>query len=229
MREKACHVTEEEIEAFVLGDVEPEDAQALSLHLIDCESCRTTAVDYAGVRRALSALSPEEAIRWDAFDTPLGVLRIARTGQGVCRISWTDADTEAFLAALGERFPGRPLLRDPAALAEARQELLEYFAGERARFDLPLDLGPATDFEKRVLESVGRVPFGGVVPYAELARRIGRPTAARAVGNAVGRNPVPIVIPCHRVIRSDGTPGGYSGGGPEFKRRLLALENGAAA
>ncbi len=229
MSPRDCPVTEERIEAFVLGEVNAEEAQSLSLHLVECESCRATAVDYAGLRRALSELRPEDAVRWHAFATPFGELRVAATAVGVCRVSWTHADTEEFMGELGERFPGRPLVSDPEALAEAERQLHEYFAGERAHFDLPLDLGPATDFERRVLESVSRVPFGGVVPYAELARRVGRPRAARAVGNAVGRNPVPIVIPCHRVVRSDGSTGGYSGGGPEFKRRLLALEGGAAA
>jgi len=105
----------------------------------------------------------------------------------------------------------------------AAAELREYLAGERAFFDVPWDLRAVPHFSRRVLEVTARIPFGDVRTYAEVARAIGAPRASRAVGNALGSNPVPLIIPCHRVIRGDGTPGGY-GLGPALKPRLLALE-----
>jgi len=105
----------------------------------------------------------------------------------------------------------------------AAVELREYLAGERAFFDVPWDLRGLPAFSRRVLEAAARIPFGDVRTYAEIARVIGAPRASRAVGNALGSNPVPLVIPCHRVIRGDGTTGGY-GLGPDLKPRLLALE-----
>ncbi|HEU5393174.1 MAG TPA: methylated-DNA--[protein]-cysteine S-methyltransferase [Candidatus Methylomirabilis sp.] len=105
----------------------------------------------------------------------------------------------------------------------AAAELREYLAGERAFFDVPWDLRALPAFSRRVLEVTARIPFGDVRTYAEIARAIGAPRASRAVGNALGSNPVPLVIPCHRVIRGDGTTGGY-GLGPDLKPRLLALE-----
>jgi methylated-DNA-[protein]-cysteine S-methyltransferase len=123
-----------------------------------------------------------------------------------------------------ERFPGRPVVRDGERLVEAERELREYFAGERSSFDLPVDLSSLSPFDRRVLEVAFRtIRFGEVVPYAELAKRIGKPKAARAVGGALGRNPVAIVVPCHRVVRSDGSLGGY-GGGVRYKERLLEIE-----
>lgn len=105
----------------------------------------------------------------------------------------------------------------------AAAELREYLAGERAFFDVPWDLRALPAFSRRVLELTARIPFGDVRTYAEIARAIGAPRASRAVGNALGSNPVPLVIPCHRVIRGDGTTGGY-GLGPDLKPRLLTLE-----
>jgi O-6-methylguanine DNA methyltransferase len=105
----------------------------------------------------------------------------------------------------------------------ARAELAEYLAGRRTFFTVPVDLGGVAEFQDRVLAEAGRIPFGEVESYAALARRIGHPRAARAVGNALGANPIPIVIPCHRVLRAGGGVGGYAGG-PERKRLLLRLE-----
>jgi len=109
-------------------------------------------------------------------------------------------------------------------LAEASRQLTEYFAGERRRFDLPLDLR-GTPFQRRVWEELRTIPYGETVSYGELARRIGKPGEAREVGSAVGRTPTPIVVPCHRVIGADGALVGYGGGLPR-KRALLDLEQG---
>ncbi len=113
--------------------------------------------------------------------------------------------------------PGRRWVQRAAA------EIREYLAGERAFFDVPWDLRPLPPFSRRVLQAAARIPFGDVRTYGELARAIGAPRASRAVGNALASNPVPLVIPCHRVIRGDGTSGGY-GLGPDLKGRLLSLE-----
>jgi len=108
---------------------------------------------------------------------------------------------------------------------QARQELAEYLAGRRTFFTVPVDLGGIGEFQDRVLTEANRIPFGEVTSYSELARRIGHPRAARAVGNALGANPVPVIVPCHRVIRGDGSWGHYAFGGA-LKTRLLALERG---
>jgi methylated-DNA-[protein]-cysteine S-methyltransferase len=113
---------------------------------------------------------------------------------------------------------------DPLGLVEVERELQEYLAGARSEFSASVDLSGSRPFDRRVLEAARLIPFGEVIPYAELARRIAMPGAARAVGNALGRNPVAIVVPCHRVVRTDGSLGGY-GGGLEYKERLLRLES----
>jgi len=135
--------------------------------------------------------------------------------------------TEVGLTAIHlvpEGAPARPVTGPGRRWAgRASAELREYLAGERAFFDVPWDLGALPLFSRRVLEAAARIPFGDVRTYGEVARAIGAPSASRAVGNALGSNPVPLVIPCHRVIRGDGTTGGY-GLGPALKPRLLALE-----
>ena len=102
---------------------------------------------------------------------------------------------------------------------------MEYFAGQRDSFNVPVDLSRSTDFQQQVLRAAARVPRGGLATYAEIARHIGKPRASRAVGQALARNPVPIVIPCHRVVAADGSLTGYSGrGGIRTKAQLLVLE-----
>jgi O-6-methylguanine DNA methyltransferase len=118
----------------------------------------------------------------------------------------------------------KPATAAARRLAEqAREEIVEYFAGRRAFFSVPIDLSGTPDFQRRVLEAAKRIPFGEARPYAWIAERIGHPHAVRAVGTALGRNPVPLIVPCHRVWRSDGGLGGYLFGG-ELKRRLAELE-----
>lgn len=156
---------------------------------------------------------------YDLVETPVGTLLVAATARGLCRISYTP-DVDALAAALGPR-----VLRVPSRLAEVRRQLEEYFAGTRHEFDLPVDLHvPA--FQRDVLGELARVPYGGLATYGDLARRIGRPKAARAVGGALNRNPVPIVLPCHRVVGASGALVGYAGG-LDRKRKLLALEQAA--
>jgi methylated-DNA-[protein]-cysteine S-methyltransferase len=160
-------------------------------------------------------------VAYDLVDTPLGRLLVAVTDRGLCEISYDpDADREA--EALARAFGAR-VLRSPRPTDDARRQLDEYFAGERRAFDLPVDLRLARDFGRAVLEELGRVPYGELTTYGTLAARAGRPRAARAVGMVMNRNPMPIVLPCHRVIGSTGSLVGYAGG-LERKRTLLELE-----
>lgn len=218
-----CWCTDEDVLAFVAGDLEGARATRVAKHLGECEPCREAAVDYRALGPILTECCGADAVRWHRFSVGFGTIGLAATGEGLVRLTWQPESDGAFAAELGRRFPGRPVVRDRAALAEAERQLREYFAGERTDFDLPVDLSALTDFDARVLRAARSIGHGEVASYGGLARRIGRPRAARAVGNALGRNPVAIVVPCHRVIRSDGSLGGY-GGGLERKRELLRLE-----
>lgn len=225
MTAETCDCTDDRVLGYVLGELDGEDGLAVAEHLGECGGCRDRAAEFAALDRALEECCRPSPIRWHAFDTEtaFGRMYVAATARGLARISWQQADDGAWVRHLEARFPDRPVVRDPTALAEAEEQLREYFAGDRTAFDLPVDLGALGDFDRSVLRAATRIPCGEVVPYSELASRIGRPRAARAVGNALGRNPVAIVVPCHRIIRTDGSLGGY-GGGVEWKERLLAIE-----
>ncbi len=157
-------------------------------------------------------------VAYDLTESPVGTLLVAATDLGLC---WIGFRPDAELDRLAERFGSR-VLRVPGRLDLPRRELDEYFEGSRRKFDLPLDLRvPA--FQGLVLRELARVPFGQVETYGSLAAKIGKPRAARAVGGALNRNPIPIVLPCHRVIGASGSLVGY-GGGLEVKEALLRLE-----
>ncbi len=168
---------------------------------------------------------------YDALRAPFGPVWIAVTERGVARVTLGLASEAAFREDL-ERLGAGPLRRGGPALDRAGRQLREYFEGRRRRFDLPLDLSGVTPFRRRVLEATAAIPYGGVATYGEVARAIGRPGAARAVGQALGANPVPILVPCHRVVASSGRLGGFSvpgrRGGAGLKRRLLEMEGVAA-
>jgi methylated-DNA-[protein]-cysteine S-methyltransferase len=171
--------------------------------------------------RAAAARESLLDVAYDLVDTPVGALLVAATERGVCRISY-DADPEQELDRLARTF-GVRILRSPAPLDPLRRELDEYFDGRRTQFDLELDLTLLADFNRRVLGELSRVPYGEVVTYGELAARAARPKAARAVGVVMNRNPLPIVLPCHRVIGANGKLVGYAGG-LHRKEALLRLE-----
>jgi methylated-DNA-[protein]-cysteine S-methyltransferase len=160
-------------------------------------------------------------VAYDLVDTPVGTLLVAATERGLCRIAY-DADPERELDRLARAF-GVRVLRSALPIDPARRQLDEYFEGNRRRFDLTVDLALQADFNRRVLRELARVPYGEVVTYGELAARAARPRAARAVGTVMNRNPLPIVLPCHRVIGANGKLVGY-GGGLERKEALLRLE-----
>ena len=159
-------------------------------------------------------------------DSLVGALQIAIGPEGVVAIEFTD-DREMFTADL-ELIHGPPVLQSDSRLASVSHQLREYFGGARHTFHLATDLRGLTEFQRQVLRVTGQVPHGQLLTYGEVARRVGRPGAARAVGQALGRNPIPIVIPCHRVVGADGSLTGYSGGaGVETKAKLLQLEGAA--
>jgi methylated-DNA-[protein]-cysteine S-methyltransferase len=160
-------------------------------------------------------------VAYDLVDTPVGRLLVAVTERGLCEISY-DPEPEREAEALARAFGAR-VLRSPRPTDEARRQLDEYFAGDRRSFDLEVDLRLAREFGRTVLEELSRVPYGELTTYGTLAARAGRPRAARAVGTVMNRNPVPIILPCHRVVGSTGSLVGY-GGGLERKRALLELE-----
>lgn len=162
-------------------------------------------------------------IRWTAFDTPFGTAFAAATSKGLLRLAWDVEDPEPHAEELRSAYPLWGVEEGDGRLSSVREQVDEYFGGRRRVFDLPLDLNGVTAFQEKVLEATGRIPFGATVTYKELARRIDRPRASRAVGGALGRNPVPLVVPCHRVIRSDGSVGGYTAG-TGYKEKLLELE-----
>jgi methylated-DNA-[protein]-cysteine S-methyltransferase len=160
-------------------------------------------------------------VAYDVLDTPIGPLLVAATDRGLCRVSF-DPEPEREAESLAQAY-GRRVLRAPVAVDEARRELDEYFAGRRQTFDLVTDLRIEAPFRSAVLEELARVPYGATTTYGELARRAGRPRAARAVGVVMNRNPIPIVLPCHRVVGANGSLVGY-GGGLDRKEALLRLE-----
>ena len=169
-------------------------------------------------REAASAAGLIDAA-FDLADSPVGTLLVAATDRGVCRISYTP-DPDAVAAAVGPR-----VLRVPSRLTEAERQLDEYFAGTRTAFDLPLRL-EGTPWEQRVWAELLQIGYGETASYGELALKLGAPGAARAVGSANGRNPISIVVPCHRVIGARGALTGYAWG-VERKSALLDLERGA--
>ncbi len=155
-------------------------------------------------------------------DSPIGELFVAVTPRGLACVAFEDEDRDELLARFARELSPR-ILEHAAAVDDVRRELDQYFEGERHRFDLRLDRRLIHGIARDVLAATARVPFGRTTTYGELAARIGNPKAARAVGNALGSNPIPIVVPCHRVLRTGGALGGYAGGLAR-KERLLRLE-----
>ena len=182
-----------------------------------------TAVSPELDRRFRDAAAREDLldVAYDLVDSPVGRLLVAASGRGLCRIVY-DAEPGQELERLSYSF-GPRVLRSSPPIDAAKRQLDEYFEGTRRRFELPLDVTLLADFNRRVLQELARVPYGEVVTYGELAVRAARPRAARAVGTVMNRNPLPIVLPCHRVIGANGKLVGYAGG-LERKEALLRLE-----
>jgi methylated-DNA-[protein]-cysteine S-methyltransferase len=187
---------------------------------------RAEAGEAAALARALTDRADREGlvdIAYATMDTPLGEAVLAATGRGLVRLALPGEKLENVLSELAEDLSPRVLER-PERLDEARRELDQYFEGHRRRFELQLDWRLThAGFMRRVLRETAKVPFGETISYAEAAERAGSPRAHRAAGNALGSNPIPLVVPCHRVVRTGGAIGNY-GGGPEMKEYLLRLE-----
>jgi methylated-DNA-[protein]-cysteine S-methyltransferase len=178
-----------------------------------------------GALEAAAAGSGALDVAYRTIDSPVGSLLLAATETGIARVAFASEGHDAVLESLAARISPR-ILHAPARLDEAAFELDEYFAGRRTAFDLPLDLRLARGFRLTVLEHLRAIGYGRTESYTAVAAAAGSPRAVRAVGSACATNPLPVVVPCHRVLRSDGGLGGYLGG-LEAKRTLLALEAAA--
>ena len=224
-------IREREVIAYLLGDgapspatrrwlATPAGARALAsqrrvLRALDAWGAQLGAV------RPRRGADDEAVVYYGRLATPVGPLLAAIGDRGVVAVSFGRSE-RIFAAALRRRHGAR-VLRADARLGGVTRQLGQYFRGPRRPLALPVDLRSVSPFQRRVLSAARRIPAGHVASYAEIARRIGQPGASRAVGQALGHNPIPIVIPCHRVVATGGGLGGYTGG-TSIKRKLLALE-----
>jgi methylated-DNA-[protein]-cysteine S-methyltransferase len=181
-------------------------------------------VESLGERAAAEGLLD---VAYATAESPFGELLLARTPQGLVRIGLPGEDPDALLVDLAGRISPR-VLESPAGLDRERRELDDYFAGRRRSFDLPIDWQLSRGFLLRARQGIAAIPYGETRTYTDLARGAGNERAVRAAGSACSRNPIPLVVPCHRVLRSDGSLGGYAGG-LAMKERLLALERGRSS
>ena len=184
----------------------------------------------ADAARRLAARAAAEGladVSYATADSPFGPLLLAATRRGLVRVAFPEEDVDSVLERLARRISPR-IVETPVPLDAARRELEEYFSGRRRAFELALDWALVGPFARRVLGATAEIPYGGVLSYGEVAAEAGSPRGSRAAGNALGSNPIPIVVPCHRVLRSGGALGGY-GGGLERKRWLLGLEGARAS
>jgi methylated-DNA-[protein]-cysteine S-methyltransferase len=164
-------------------------------------------------------------VAYRTLDTPVGPLLLAATEDGLVRVAFAVEGHDRVLESLAERVSPR-ILRAPGRLDEAAREIDEYFAGRRRRFDLPLDYRLSAGFRRTVLSHLPAIGYGHTASYATVASDVGSPRAFRAVGTACATNPLPVVVPCHRVVKSGGDLGNYRGG-PQAKRFLIDLEAAA--
>jgi methylated-DNA-[protein]-cysteine S-methyltransferase len=165
-------------------------------------------------------------LKYATFEADIGRFLVARGERGLSAVRFSkELDLERELSQLTRA--GRVLaVEDRITLRHVVDDIRDYLQGRRVRFDHELDLSGLSTFSRSVLDIVGTIPYGTLRSYKWVARQIGAPRATRPVGQTLSRNPLPIVIPCHRVVNSDGTLGGYSGGGTDMKRRLIEIENG---
>ena len=198
------------------------DPDDLELRLQTGSTTTTELPDLAAAAAAAGVLD----VAYATTDSPLGPLLLAGTDRGLVRVAYLGfTDRDAVLQSLADRVSPR-MLEAPGRLDDPRRELSDYFDGRRRTFDLPLDWRLMSDFTRRILSATAAIPYGSVSTYGAVAREAGSPRGSRAAGNALGSNPMPIVIPCHRVLHADGGIGGYTGG-LERKRTLLEIESGA--
>lgn len=174
-----------------------------------------------GKTNANTNIASRPLVRFGSLETPIGPVFVAISDDGLFDVTFGITDQVRYVARLGSRVVRA--LPDRRAVSGVLDQLHNYFSGHLTRFTIPFDLRVSTDFTYRVLLATSHIPFGETVSYGETAKRVGSPGASRAVGGALGRNPLPIVIPCHRVIASDGSIGGFTGGSV-VKKALLRLE-----
>jgi len=182
----------------------------------------------AGLHERLAAAAQRDGIldvAYRVIDTPVGSLLVAATETGLVRVAYASENHDAVLQSLADRISPR-ILAAPSRLDHVARELEEYFGGHRQRFDVPLDWRLSAGFRSTVLHHLPEIGYGHTASYAAVARLAGNPKAVRAVGSACATNPLPVIVPCHRVVRSDGGVGGYLGGA-EAKSILLTLEAAA--
>jgi methylated-DNA-[protein]-cysteine S-methyltransferase len=183
----------------------------------------STTIDSAVDRfRARAAEEGLLDVAYTSMDSPFGPLLLAQTARGLVRVGLPNQDSDALLVDLAARVSPR-VLETPAEFDAVRRELDLYFDGKLDHFDLPLDWRLSGGFRQRVLRAINRIPYGQTRSYTEMARKAGNERAVRAAGSACGSNPIPLVVPCHRVLRTGGALGGYGGGLP-MKQALLELE-----
>lgn len=239
-----CRGIEPDLVAVAAGEAGATATAAVVTHVAHCPPCRDELQRYralegmVGELRAAPASDPTVAraelesrladirgrmVAFGVFQSPLGKILIARSELGVSLVRYMEPGETA--AAYLARVAGDDVVEAPAAAAGFHRELLDYLGGRRTHLDWALDLRWASsDFQRRVLEQTARLPYGAVTSYTGIARRIGAPAATRAVAQALRRNPLPIVIPCHRVVGNAGDLVGYAGQKVGLKRRLLTLE-----
>lgn len=236
-----CDVACDAMPGYVLGDLTQLESTWVHDHTEHCVYCQNVLETYESIDAAMGECADAFDARWadmtppsaarilglreacyGIMESPVGPILIAVTDNGVCDISYLNhSPVDTILRDIEAR--GILASERPGYIGPVVDQLAEYFARKRTQFFLPIDLYGVTPFTRSVLEVTNHVPFGTVVSYGQVAAGIGQPGASRAVGNALGRNPVAIVVPCHRVIKSDGSMGWYTGG-PHIKQALLGAE-----
>lgn len=235
-----CDVAEDAMPALVIGDLSNPDVDWVHDHTAICGYCRNRLQEFERIENTLEccdtavrtgmpqtrpatslALGIPEA-RYGFMETPVGPVLIAVTEKGVCEVSYL-AHTDTYDALRQVEQRGFIVQERQQAVSPIVDELATYFGGDRKSFDVEVDLTGVTDFTRAVLNATSYIPYGKVTTYGEIATMINKPGASRAVGNALGRNPVPVVIPCHRVVLASGAMGWYTGG-PHIKEALLDIE-----
>lgn len=231
-----CDVVCAALPGLLCKDLSADDAQFIGEHIATCRYCQNELEDYRKVECALdiccecdapkpppvSFLPEAKPAWWGEIDSPVGPLFVAATGDGVCEIDFGSSHDQADSMRRLERRGFHPI-ENQEAITSVAEQLNDYFNGKRNRFEVPLDFSGVSPFTQAVLAATNEVPFGRLSTYREIAERIGQPKATRAVGNALGRNPIPVIVPCHRIVRSDASIGGYTGG-LGIKEKLLKLE-----
>jgi methylated-DNA-[protein]-cysteine S-methyltransferase len=206
-----------------MNDKPPDSAVEAALRGSAAALPATAPPELAAVLAERAAAEGLLDVAYATVDSPLGPLVVAATPRGLVRVAYTEHSLDAeVLDELARKLSPR-VLEAPARLDPVRRELDEYFEGRRTAFDVPIDWELTRGFTRRVLAATARIGFGHTSSYAEVAGRAGSPRAVRAAGNALGSNPMPVVVPCHRVLRTGGALGGYTGG-LERKEFLLRLE-----